>query len=196
MGLTGKGFCKRNGGAAFRAAAHKLHKQMQQEGSWRHDCMTCPNFLNSRQASSTPSPPASHLGALGLRGDGGTSRQSPSLALSILCIRLSPPLYKNPLRPSSFMLSPAVGCGLHPMPAAMPRHQRVAPLPLCAAGPSPCDKRRPLSESRAAFPGVDFSLIEHEEDVMWETQHVESESAVVARGMKFLQARREAGGGC
>ncbi|GAB4821611.1 hypothetical protein N2152v2_008657 [Parachlorella kessleri] len=54
-------------------------------------------------------------------------------------------------------------------------------------GPSQCDRRRPLSETRAAFPGVDFSLIEHEDDVMWETQHVESESAVVARGMKFMQ---------
>lgn len=50
-----------------------------------------------------------------------------------------------------------------------------------------CDKRRPLSESKAAFPAVDFSLIEHEDDIMWETQHVESESSVVVRGAKFLQ---------
>eukprot|EP00887_Chlorella_sp_A99_P002998 scaffold9.g2998.t1 len=54
-------------------------------------------------------------------------------------------------------------------------------------GPSQCDKRRPLGESREAFPGVDFSLIESDEDVLWREGMVEGESNVVVRGMKFLE---------
>jgi len=83
-------------------------------------------------------------------------------------------------------------CAPHPVytPPLTPLAVSVSVL---SAGPSQCDRRRPLSETRAAFPGVDFSLVEHEDDVMWETQHVESESAVVARGMKFMQVGRVCG---
>ena len=67
----------------------------------------------------------------------------------------------------------------------MPPH--AGPPLRLSAGPSQCDKRRPLHESAAAFPGVDFSLIESDEDVLWREGMVEGESNVVVRGMKFLE---------
>lgn len=53
-------------------------------------------------------------------------------------------------------------------------------------GPSQCDKRQTLEETRRQFPGVDFSLIESEEDLSWEAGQIESESSVVVRGFNFL----------
>ncbi|GAQ86948.1 hypothetical protein KFL_003220100 [Klebsormidium nitens] len=65
-----------------------------------------------------------------------------------------------------------------------------------------CDRRRNLSETAKNFPGVDFSLIEHENDVMWDLKHDEAVSAgavgsryfigekgdaVAERGMNFLK---------
>lgn len=32
---------------------------------------------------------------------------------------------------------------------------------------NPCDKRRSVSEAKLQFPGVDFALIESDEDVLW-----------------------------
>ncbi|PRW60329.1 phosphoglycerate mutase [Chlorella sorokiniana] len=53
-------------------------------------------------------------------------------------------------------------------------------------GPSQCDKRQALDDTRQRFPGVDFSLIGSDEDTSWEAGHVESESSVVVRGFEFL----------
>ena len=40
-----------------------------------------------------------------------------------------------------------------------------------AAGPNRCDRRRPLAATRAQFPGVDFGLVETDEDEWWEREH-------------------------
>lgn len=65
-----------------------------------------------------------------------------------------------------------------------------------------CDKRRHLSASKAHFPGVDFSLVNTEEDVLWGQRHAqvvgddaqgdrfvvaEAPAAVAARGSRALQ---------
>jgi hypothetical protein len=49
-----------------------------------------------------------------------------------------------------------------------------APLPFLACelcrehiGKNPCDRRRKTSEYQAMFPGVDFSCVAEEEDVLW-----------------------------
>ena len=65
------------------------------------------------------------------------------------------------------------------------------------AGPNLCDKRRSLAETKQAFPGVDFSLIETDDDPLYEKLHNqrgrggmylvgESDSAVARRGREFL----------
>ncbi|XP_026441495.1 phosphoglycerate mutase-like protein 1 isoform X2 [Papaver somniferum] len=53
-------------------------------------------------------------------------------------------------------------------------------------GVHPCDRRRSISEYRTMFPAIDFSLIEDEEDVLWQADVRESREAVAARGMKFI----------
>ncbi|KAL3135524.1 hypothetical protein ABBQ38_006004 [Trebouxia sp. C0009 RCD-2024] len=60
---------------------------------------------------------------------------------------------------------------------------------------SKCDSRRSLSETKAQFPGVDFSLIQSEEDTMWPefTQAAhrstfgEPDTHVTERGINFLR---------
>ncbi len=37
----------------------------------------------------------------------------------------------------------------------------------CIAGVHPCDRRRPLSAYREAFPGIDFSSVAEVDDVLW-----------------------------
>ncbi|KDP44877.1 hypothetical protein JCGZ_01377 [Jatropha curcas] len=61
-------------------------------------------------------------------------------------------------------------------------------------GVHPCDKRRPISESRSHFPQIDFSLIESDDDILWKADHRETDEEVAARGMKFsnwLNTRQE-----
>ena len=67
-------------------------------------------------------------------------------------------------------------------------------------GWSRCDARRNLQETKQQFPGVDFSLIETEEDTMWprfnpfdeqgrrvvDGNYGEPEEHVTERGIKFL----------
>lgn len=53
-------------------------------------------------------------------------------------------------------------------------------------GVHPCDKRRSISEYRHLFPAIDFSLIENNEDILWEADVREANEAVAARGMKFI----------
>ena len=38
----------------------------------------------------------------------------------------------------------------------------------------PCDKRRSISEIKKQFPGVDFSGIQDDEDVLWKADHRET----------------------
>ena len=54
-------------------------------------------------------------------------------------------------------------------------------------GPSPCDKRRPRSRAASAFPAVDFSLIDPDEDALWVAGKIETEASVGQRGRQFLQ---------
>ncbi|KAG9146012.1 hypothetical protein Leryth_015637 [Lithospermum erythrorhizon] len=49
-----------------------------------------------------------------------------------------------------------------------------------------CDKRRSISEYKPLFPAIDFSLIENEDDVLWEKDVREANEHVAARGIKFL----------
>ncbi|KAL1534432.1 phosphoglycerate mutase-like protein 1 isoform X1 [Salvia divinorum] len=53
-------------------------------------------------------------------------------------------------------------------------------------GVHPCDKRRSISEYRSLFPGVDFSLIESDDDVLWKADVRETKDEVAARGMNFM----------
>ncbi|KAM0932197.1 putative histidine phosphatase superfamily, clade-1 [Dioscorea sansibarensis] len=53
-------------------------------------------------------------------------------------------------------------------------------------GVHPCDKRRNISEYKLLFPGLDFSLIENDEDILWEADKREANEAVAARGVKFI----------
>ncbi|KXG25754.1 phosphoglycerate mutase-like protein 1 isoform X2 [Sorghum bicolor] len=53
-------------------------------------------------------------------------------------------------------------------------------------GVHPCDKRRSITEYRPLFPAIDFSLIENDEDVLWEPDVREANEAVALRGMKFM----------
>lgn len=53
-------------------------------------------------------------------------------------------------------------------------------------GVHPCDKRRSITEYRSLFPAIDFSLIENDEDVLWEADIRERNEDLAARGMKFI----------
>jgi len=53
-------------------------------------------------------------------------------------------------------------------------------------GVHPCDRRRPTREYRERFPGIDWSLISEEEDVLWTKDHRETKAEITARGRDFL----------
>lgn len=53
-------------------------------------------------------------------------------------------------------------------------------------GVHPCDKRRSVTEYRALFPAIDFSLIESDEDVLWVPDVRETFESLAERGMKFI----------
>ncbi|KAI7841457.1 hypothetical protein COHA_004852 [Chlorella ohadii] len=54
-------------------------------------------------------------------------------------------------------------------------------------GQHPCDKRRPTRELAHSFPAVDFSLIESDEDVLWQLEHRETHDEIRRRGVQFVQ---------
>ncbi|GLJ30060.1 hypothetical protein SUGI_0594470 [Cryptomeria japonica] len=61
-------------------------------------------------------------------------------------------------------------------------------------GVLPCDKRRSISEYRPIFPAIDFSLIEADEDILWQPDVREKEEEIAARGIFFynwLWTRKE-----
>jgi len=55
------------------------------------------------------------------------------------------------------------------------------------AGAASCDRRRDIRHAVAAFPGVDFSHIEPGADAIYHKHRVETEPAVMERGLRFLQ---------
>ncbi|XP_024969436.1 phosphoglycerate mutase-like protein 1 [Cynara cardunculus var. scolymus] len=54
-------------------------------------------------------------------------------------------------------------------------------------GVHPCDRRRSISEYKAMFPAIDFSLIENDGDVLWTADTREKNEEVAARGVKFMK---------
>ncbi|XP_022141648.1 phosphoglycerate mutase-like protein 1 [Momordica charantia] len=54
-------------------------------------------------------------------------------------------------------------------------------------GVHPCDKRRSISEYRSLFPAIDFSMIEHDDDILWKPDIRETNDEVADRGLKFLK---------
>ncbi|XP_039049823.1 phosphoglycerate mutase-like protein isoform X2 [Hibiscus syriacus] len=50
-----------------------------------------------------------------------------------------------------------------------------------------CDKRGSISQYRSRFPAVDFSLIEDEDEVLWDPNERETHESVNARAIKFLK---------
>ncbi|KAK9287015.1 hypothetical protein L1049_015423 [Liquidambar formosana] len=53
-------------------------------------------------------------------------------------------------------------------------------------GVHPCDRRRNISDYQFLFPAIDFSLIESDEDILWEANVRETKEELAARGMKFM----------
>ncbi|KAL7116902.1 hypothetical protein ACP275_03G035400 [Erythranthe tilingii] len=49
-----------------------------------------------------------------------------------------------------------------------------------------CDKRRSISEYTTLFPAIDFSLIESDDDTLWELDVRETNEDIARRGLKFL----------
>ncbi|KAI4318739.1 hypothetical protein MLD38_032409 [Melastoma candidum] len=61
-------------------------------------------------------------------------------------------------------------------------------------GVRPCDKRSSISDYRTLFPGVDFSLVESDEDILWKADIREANEELAERGRQFLSwlwTRRE-----
>ncbi|XP_044481195.1 phosphoglycerate mutase-like protein 1 [Mangifera indica] len=54
-------------------------------------------------------------------------------------------------------------------------------------GLEPCNRRRSIHEYQTLFPGIDFQLIESEDDILWKADVRESYEEVAARGIKFLK---------
>ncbi|XP_028775875.1 phosphoglycerate mutase-like protein 1 [Neltuma alba] len=53
-------------------------------------------------------------------------------------------------------------------------------------GVHPCDKRRSISEYEFAFPAVDFSLIDSNEDTSWKADVRETKEELAQRGFEFM----------
>lgn len=54
-------------------------------------------------------------------------------------------------------------------------------------GDHPCDRRRSVTEYKALFPAIDFSIIETDNDVLWKPSPRESLEEVAARGVEFIK---------
>ncbi|CAE5986136.1 unnamed protein product [Arabidopsis arenosa] len=54
-------------------------------------------------------------------------------------------------------------------------------------GDHPCDRRRSVTEYKALFPAIDFSIIETDKDVLWKPSPRESLEEVAARGVEFIK---------
>ncbi|XP_050904832.1 phosphoglycerate mutase-like protein 1 isoform X2 [Lathyrus oleraceus] len=80
-----------------------------------------------------------------------------------------------------------VGHSDHPSVSALNCPPFIA-VELCREqmGQHPCDKRRTVGEYRHMFPGIDFSLIETDEDTWWKPER-EKKEEVTGRGLKFLE---------
>ena len=88
---------------------------------------------------------------------------------------------------------PAIPGRVAPAPAfSADRGLPFVALELCReeSGLHPCDGRLPISQKREAFPGVDFSLVESEEDSLYESAppgEREPKESVKARALEFAR---------
>ncbi|GMI82758.1 hypothetical protein like AT1G09935 [Hibiscus trionum] len=73
-----------------------------------------------------------------------------------------------------------------PLPAGGPQ---IMAVELCRdrMGQRPCDMRRRVSECQALFPCIDFSMMDGEEDSMWNPDVRESEEEMAARMLLFME---------
>ncbi|KAB2072356.1 hypothetical protein ES319_A07G009700v1 [Gossypium barbadense] len=73
-------------------------------------------------------------------------------------------------------------------------HPPIIASELCRERLSKGRSRGSISQCRSRFPQVDFSLIEREDDILWEADERESDESVAAKGIKFIKwllARKE-----
>ncbi|KAG2499069.1 hypothetical protein HYH03_003252 [Edaphochlamys debaryana] len=54
-------------------------------------------------------------------------------------------------------------------------------------GVHPCDRRSSVALYRERFPGVDFSLVQPDGDVLWTLEHRETKDEIRRRGLAFLK---------
>lgn len=96
--------------------------------------------------------------AVGCLGGDGLADASPTSAVPPLMLATEA---VDEVRPGHAAVGPYMGAVRAPL--------AFVACELCREhiGKNPCDRRRPTSEYRAMFPGVDFSCITEEEDVLW-----------------------------
>ncbi|KAL1159615.1 hypothetical protein V6Z11_A07G009400 [Gossypium hirsutum] len=73
-------------------------------------------------------------------------------------------------------------------------HPPIIASELCRERLSKGRSRGSISQCRSRFPQIDFSLIEREDDILWEADERESNESVAAKGIKFIKwllARKE-----
>ncbi|GMI89457.1 hypothetical protein like AT5G64460 [Hibiscus trionum] len=66
-------------------------------------------------------------------------------------------------------------------------HPPIIATELCRERMSKGRSRASISQCRSGFPQVDFSLIESEDDILWEADERETNEAVAARGINFIK---------
>ncbi|XP_010519148.1 PREDICTED: phosphoglycerate mutase-like protein 1 [Tarenaya hassleriana] len=74
-------------------------------------------------------------------------------------------------------------------PTSIANYPPIIAFELCREqlGMYPCNRRGSVSKYIPKFPEIDFSLIESEEDQMWQADAMEKVEQVAARGMQFLK---------
>ncbi|KAB2076307.1 hypothetical protein ES319_A06G032700v1 [Gossypium barbadense] len=68
-------------------------------------------------------------------------------------------------------------------------HPQIMAVELCRdrMGVRPCDMRRRVSECQALFPSIDFSMMDGEDDSLWNPNVRESEEEMAARMVLFIK---------
>mmetsp|Transcript_16919 Transcript_16919/g.27167 ORF Transcript_16919/g.27167 Transcript_16919/m.27167 type:complete len:266 (-) Transcript_16919:213-1010(-) len=115
--------------------------------------------------------------AVGCLGGDGLADASPTSAVPPLMLATEA---VDEVRPGHAAVGPYMGAVRAPL--------AFVACELCREhiGKNPCDRRRPTSEYRAMFPGVDFSCITEEEDVLWGTMN-ESNEMMCERSHRFME---------
>ncbi|XVE80542.1 hypothetical protein DITRI_Ditri14bG0148500 [Diplodiscus trichospermus] len=66
---------------------------------------------------------------------------------------------------------------------------KIMAIELCRdrLGVRPCDMRRKVSECQSLFPSIDFSMMDDEDDILWNPNTREPEEELAERGAKILK---------